>query len=95
MPIEQPPTIPSSFLAAVAVRTWQADHLVDPLSGTVSHPRVANNAWELSASGLLVSQATYDSLGAGTANQDGSYTDATGVSWWLTMAAGWAVPVAK
>ncbi len=96
MPLQPPPITPA-FLAAVVGCSWSSnDDLLDG-SGATKYPTVnsRSNDWELYSSGLLISQATYNSLKTSSANNDGSYTDSSGVSWWLEAARGWATPVAK
>jgi len=97
------PGIVASFIAALGAKTWSANHLVDPLSGSAMYPAVvASRTWPtagewgltlLSSNGVLLSLDTYTKLKSAVANADGSFTPRGGVRSWLASQSGWAVPV--
>lgn len=103
MPNEPPdPGIVQNFVNAVANCSWSNNHLVDPLSGAARYPAVASSRiwptvgqWDVKAAGSTISQATYNLIKNSTANADGSFTAASGSSYWLANQAGVAVEVPK
>lgn len=94
-PQNPPPTVPQSFLTAVASLTWGGNHLVVTGTDGARYPTVRGTspgAWALVTSpGLSLTEATYLSLKGGNANADGSYTDAVGETWFMRQAGGWAI----
>ncbi len=103
MPGEPPdPGIVQSFLNAVASKSWASNHLVDPLSGAASYPKVVPSSqwpdvgqWAVEGSGLQLSQDTYTKLKGCTANNDGSCSDSAGNRYYLKeQPTGWASLVA-
>ncbi len=95
MPNVGPPVVPA-FLSAVAACTWSGGALVDAAGARYKCHTVSGSAWTLSTtSGLWVSFSDSGLLHGASANTDGSFTDASGNSWWLTVGGEWAVAVAK
>lgn len=93
------PGVVASFLAAVAALGWSNNHLVEPLTGAARYPAVVasrtftHGQWAVESSGDSLSEATYDLLRAGTANTDGSFTDASGARYTLRAVLGVATPI--
>lgn len=97
-PQNPPPTVPASFLLAIAALTWGGDHLVVTGTDETRYPSVRGSdpgAWGLTTSpGLSLTEATYIGLCGATANADGSYTTAAGATYFLRPVSGWATPSA-
>lgn len=95
MPQNPPPTIPQSFLTAIAALTWGGNHLLTPGSDAAQHPTVRGGgfgAWTLIGEpGLQLTEATYLTLVGATAS-GGGYVDAAGQAWFLRDVDGWATP---
>lgn len=100
MPGEPPdPGIVQSFLDACAGGSWNERlAAVVTAAGDNAYPRVdrsttwpAVGQWTLAATGDRIAQNVYDTLRGGTANPDGSFTDAAGARHYLGSSGGWAV----
>lgn len=95
MPNVGPPIIPA-FITAVSACTWSGGALVDAAGIRYKCHTASGSAWALSStSGLWISAADSVLLHGASANADGSFTDTTSASWWLTVNGEWALAVAK
>ena len=96
MPLQPPPTKPA-FIASVqpSVATWTSPGYFTEVRGgaRLKCNSVNGSAWTLSTSGLLISETSAATLVGATANDDGSYTSATGASYNLEVVDGAATAV--
>lgn len=90
IPIEVPPT----FIAEVNACTYNGTCMVDA-TGADCFAQVSGSTWQLGYTGDAMGSATFNLLRGATANPDGSFTAASGASYWLDPIRGAAVASPK
>lgn len=103
MPGEPPdPGIVQSFLDQLTAGSWSPyNGVINADTGGLTFPHVAPSTlwpavgqWGFSGTGFKLSEAIYNVLRDGTANSNGSFTDAAGATHYVGIREGWIAMVA-